>query len=410
MKQGKLLERSLLQALKRAAKAFPCVLLTGPRQVGKSTLLQHFLPDRVHYISLDDYATASAAKADPALFLETLGTPACIDEIQHAPELLRAIKARVDADRRPGTYFLTGSQSFPLMKGVTESLSGRIGVLELGTLSQRELAGAGAKVPAYTPEKPLDVMKGASVCSMEELYMRIWNGGYPGLLCNRNMPRDLFFRSYLQTYIERDVSALSQVGDKGAFQDMLHALATLTGQQLVYSELARAAGVSMPTAKRWVSILETGGIISLLRPYSTKTSKRLTKSPVVHFMDTGFCAWLAGIKSARELSTDRRLSGHILESWVYGQLVRRYANAGDTALFHFYRDANGAEIDLLIERAGTLYPIEVKRSLNPSAADLKSMLRIPLGDKTLAPGVVFCPIQAPLPLGSGNLALPISAI
>ena len=410
MKKGELLERSMLPLVKRAAKAFPCVLLTGARQVGKSTLLQRLMPKGVQYVSLDDYATAAAAKADPAMFLETLGCPACIDEIQYAPELMRAIKARVDAARRPGMYFMSGSQRFGLMKGVTESLAGRIAVLELGTLSQRELAGRGAKVPPYRPDKPLGIMKDAPVCSMAELYKRIWNGGYPGLLCSPNMPRDLFFSSYLQTYIERDVSALTQVADKGAFQDMMYSVADLTGQQLVYSDLARSAGVSMPTAKKWVSILETSGIITLLRPYSTTTSKRLTKAPVLHFMDTGFCCWLAGIKSPQELAEHRKLNGHILESWVFGQLVRRFANAGDSPLLHFYRDANGAEIDLLIERSGTLYPIEVKRSLTPALADLKSMHKIPLGSKSLAPGIVFCPIQSPLPLGNKSLALPISAI
>ncbi|MDO4953998.1 MAG: DUF4143 domain-containing protein [Akkermansia sp.] len=410
MKKGEILERSMLPLVKRAGKAFPCVLLTGARQVGKSTLLQRFLPKGVKYVSLDDFATAAAAKADPAMFLETLGCPACIDEIQHAPELLRAIKARVDAARRPGMYFMSGSQRFGLMEGVTESLAGRIAVLELGTLSQRELTGKGAKVPPYRPEKPLDIMKDAPVCPMAELYKRIWNGGYPGLMCSRGMPRDLFFSSYLQTYIERDVSALTQVADKGAFQDMMYAMADLTGQQLVYSDLARNAGVSMPTVKRWVSILETSGIITLLRPYSTTTPKRLTKSPVLHFMDTGFCCWLAGIKTPQELSMHRKLNGHILESWVFGQLMRRYANCGDMPLMHFYREAKGAEIDLLIERAGTLYPIEVKRSLTPSASDLKAMHGIPLGSRKLAPGVVFCPIQAPLPLGDKNLALPISAI
>lgn len=253
-------------------------------------------------------------------------------------------------------------------------------------------------------------MKDAPVCSMAELYARIWNGGYPGLLCTPGMPRDLFFSSYLQTYIERDVSALTQVADKGAFQDMMYAMADLTGQQLVYSDLARSAGVSMPTAKKWVSILETSGIITLLRPYSTTTPKRLTKAPVLHFMDTGFCSWLAGIKSPQELSEHRKLNGHILVSWVFGQLLRRFYNAGDSPIIHFYRDANGAEIDLLIERAGTLFPIEVKRSLSPSLADLKSMHKIPLGSKSLAPGVVFCPIQSPLPLGNNSLALPISAI
>lgn len=409
MEKGELLERSMLPLVKRAARAFPCVLLTGARQVGKSTLLQRLLPKGVKYVTLDDYATAAAAKADPAMFLETLGCPACIDEIQYAPELMRAIKVRVDAARRPGMYLMSGSQRFGLMKGMTESLAGRIAVLELGTLSQRELAG-GAKVPPYRPEKPLDIMKGAPVCSMAELYRRIWNGGYPGLLCSRNMPRGLFFASYLQTYIERDVSALTQVADKGAFQDMMYAVADLTGQQLVYSDLARNAGVSMPTAKRWVSILETSGIITLLRPYSTTTSKRLTKAPVLHFMDTGFCCWLAGIKSPQELAAHRKLNGHILESWVYGQLMRRFANAGDAVPIHFYRDANGAEVDLLIERAGTLYPIDVKRSLSPTLSDLKGMHKIPLGGKRLAPGVVFCPIQSPLPLGGGNLALPISAI
>lgn len=410
MEQNGYLERSMHHTLETAAAAFPCVLLTGARQVGKSTLLQRILPQGVKYISLDDYAVAQAARRDPALFLELNPPPLCLDEIQYVPELLRAIKVKVDADRRPGMYYMTGSQRFLLMKGVTESLAGRIGVVELYTLSQREACGRGATVPAYDAAHPLSIMEDAPLCPLPGLYERIWRGGYPELYRNADMPRGLFYSSYLKTYLERDVSALAQVGDKGAFQDMMHALAHLTGQQLVYSDLARDAGVSMPTAKRWVSILETSGIITLLRPYSTTTSKRLTKSPVVHFMDTGFCAWLADIHSAQELAEHRRLSGHILETWVFGQLVRRFSNQGQEARLHFFRESNGAEVDLLLESGQTLYPIEVKRTLRPQAEDLKGMHAIPTGRFELGKGVVFCPITTPLPLGDGHLALPITAL
>lgn len=403
-------ERTMRGTLETAAAAFPCVLLTGARQVGKSTLLQRVLPAGVSYVTLDDYAVAQAARRDPALFLEMYGTPLCLDEIQYAPELLRAIKAKVDADRRPGMYYMTGSQRFLLMKGVTESLAGRIGVVELYSLSQREMCGGGEAVPAYDAAQPLDIMENAPICPLSELYVRIWHGGYPELHRNKKMPRDLFFSSYLKTYLERDVSALAQVGDKGAFQDMMHALAHLTGQQLVYSDLARDVGVSMPTVKRWVSILETSGIIILLRPYATTTSKRLTKSPVVHFMDTGFCVWLADIKTPRELAEHRRLNGHILESWVFGQLVRRFSNLGQEVRLHFFRESNGAEVDMLLESGQTLYPIEVKRTLRPQAEDLKGMRAIPTGKRSLGKGVVFCPVTQPLPLGDGHLALPISAL
>lgn len=412
MKNSLYHERSMHDTLETAAAAFPCVLLTGARQVGKSTLLQHLREKGLfeHYVSLDDFAVATAARRDPALFLEMHGCPLCIDEIQYAPELMRAIKARVDADRRPGMYFLTGSQRFLLMKGVTESLAGRVGVVELQTLSQREAANMGVGVPVFDPKTPLGIMERAPLCSLEELYARILRGGYPELCCNPAMPRELFFSSYLKTYIERDVTALTQVGDKGAFQDMMRAAAQLTGQQLVYSDLARDAGVSMPTVKRWISILETSGIITLLRPYSTTTSKRLTKSPVLHFTDTGFCSWLADIHTPQELMNDRRLCGHILESWVFGQLCRRFLNRGIEPRLHFFRESNGAEVDILLEQGRTLYPIEVKRSLNPQLSDLKGMRAIPLGNRTLGKGIVFCPVTQPLPLGDGNLALPISAL
>lgn len=402
--------RSLNKTLLEAAEAFPCVMLTGARQVGKSTLLQAILPAGTTYVTLDDFSTAEAARRDPHLFLEMYGGPLCIDEIQYAPELLRAIKVKVDADRRPGMYYMTGSQRFLMMKDVTETLAGRIGLVELYTLSQREAEKRGENVGVFDAEHPLSIMENAPLCSIEELYRRIWKGGYPELHRNPKMPRDLFFASYLKTYIERDVAALTQVGDKGAFQDMMHAAANLTGQQLVYSDLARDVGVSMPTVKRWVSILETSGIITLLRPYSTTTSKRLTKSPVLHFMDTGLCTWLADIKTPEELAQHRRLSGHILESWVFGQLMRRYCNKGAEPRLHFFRESNGAEVDILLESGQTLYPIEIKRSLSPKLDDLKGMRAIPFGNRRAGKGMVFCPIQQPLPLGEGHIALPISAL
>lgn len=404
--------RTMAAEMIEISRSFPCVLVTGARQVGKSTLLRSLMPVEMRYISLDDYRLAREAQNDPIGFLETYDVPLCIDEVQYAPELLRAIKLRVDAEPgRKGMYWLTGSQRFHLMQGVSESLAGRIGILDLYSFSQAEMVGRAESAPAFScePAAMRDAVNRGHICNITELYERIWLGGYPARVCDSATRAETFFNAYLQTYLERDVQALQQVGDRGAFLALMKSAAARTGQQLVYSDIARDADVSVNTAKKWISILETSGIIHLLQPYHTNTSKRLTKSPKLYFMDTGFCAWMGGWSSP-EVLMNGALSGAILETWVYGQLYRSFVNRGIMPRLSYFRNSNGAEVDFLIEKDGCIYPLEVKRSSSPSLSDLKGVQSIPPGKAEIKPGVVLCTAMELLPLGKGNVAFPISAL
>ncbi len=380
--------------------------------MGKSTLLQSMLPPGMRYITLDDYRLAEHAKTDAIGFLEQYEPPLCIDEIQYAPELLRAIKLRVDAEpRRKGMYWLTGAQRFHLMQGVSESLAGRIGILDMYSFSQAEVTGRAQDAQPFCCEASAmrELVDSCECCSISELYKRIWQGGYPAVVCDSSVHPEHYFSAYLQTYLERDVQALQQVGDRGAFVALMKSAAARTGQQLVYSDIARDADVSVNTAKRWISILETSGIINLLPPYYVNTSKRLAKSPKLYFMDTGFCAWMGGWSSPDTLMNGAQ-TGAILETWVYGQLCRSFTNRGISPRLSYFRDSNGAEVDFLIEKDGCLYPLEVKRGSSPKLSDLKGVGAIPAGKSEIQPGVVLCTAVDFLPLGKGSYAFPISAM
>ena len=404
--------RTMGELVLELSRCFPCVMVTGARQVGKSTLLRSLMPRGMEYVNLDDYRAMSEAKSDPIGFLESRPTPLCIDEIQYVPDLLRAIKLKVD--ERPdemGLYWLTGSQRFHMMKGVTESLAGRVGVLELSTYSQAEAEGRGIGVPAFSPvvEEMKARVASAGVCSLPKLYERIWKGGYPALVSRPYTTPESYFSSYVQTYIERDVAALSQVGNRTAFMAFMQSAAARTGQQLVYSDIARDAGVSVNTARNWISILETSGIVNLLPPYHVNTTKRLAKSPKLYFMDTGLCSWLIGW-STPELLQNGAMNGAMLETWVYGQLVRSFRNVGQQPRLCYYRTGSGAEIDFLLERDGCIYPLEVKRSSSPTLGDLRAVADIPPGRAKLCPGIVLCSSPEMFSLGHGSYAFPISAL
>ncbi len=403
------LERTMRAKVEELSRFFPCVLVTGARQVGKSTLLKEMMPEGMRYISLDDYLEADRARKDPIGFLEQYGEPLCIDEVQYAPELFRAIKMRVDANRRPGMYWLTGSQRFHLMSGVSESLAGRIGIVELFSLSRQESCGLGLGVPAFDPERVSDMVCSGTLCNIHDLYTGIWRGGYPQMAQQTALPRDAFFDAYVQTYVERDVQALSQVGNRSAFVRLMRSAALRTGQQLVYSDLARDAEVSPKTAAAWVSILETSGIVTLLEPYHVNSTKRLAKTPKLYFMDTGLCSWLAGWQNP-DMMMQSTYAGAILETWVFGQLMRRFANAGIRPRISYFRNLDGGEVDFLLEQNGRIYPMEVKRSSSPSSADLKWARSIPPGQALLMPGIVFCTAERFVPMADGACGFPISAL
>lgn len=409
MKEAIVYQRSLQQKVQQLSDFFPCVLVTGARQVGKSTLLRSMLPPDMGYVTLDDYVEAERARQDPRGFLERHGTPLCIDEIQYAPELLRAIKMRVDENRRPGMYWLTGSQRFEMMKGVTESLAGRIGIVELLSMSQQEILSRGEQAVPLEPENIQDMLIPEAVCDTRDLFYRIWRGGYPQLIQYPNMPPQDFFNSYLQTYIERDVQALSQIGNKSAFVKFMRSAALRTGQQLIYSDLAKDAEVSPKTIAAWISILQASGIVSLLEPYHSNELKRPVKSPKLYFLDTGLCCWLTGCDDVETLISSH-LSGAMLETWVYGQLLRNFTNRGIRPHLYYFRDRNGAEVDFVLEKNRCLYPFEVKQSTRPVLSDLKGIAKIPPGQLTLKSGVIFCTATHTEQLPNGALTFPISSL
>lgn len=401
--------RTLATKVMALHRVFPCVLVTGARQVGKSTMLRSLLPEGMRYVTLDHELMRMRAGEDPMGFLEEMGSPLCIDEVQYEPRLLRAIKMRVDVTGEPGQYWLTGSQRFHLMQGVSESLAGRVGVVELYTLSQSEMAGKGSSAEPFEPES-FKTRIGAPVCDISALYDRIWKGGYPRMFKYEGMTPEDYFSAYLNTYIARDIRALTQVGDTNAFMRFLQSAAARTSQQLVYADLAKDADVSPNTVKKWISVLETSGVVDILQPYYVNTSKRLVKSPKLYFNDTGFCSWLGGWQNARVLQQGA-MAGPMLETWVYGQLRRSFANRGIRANLTYYRNNNGAEVDFLLEQNGKIYPMEVKRSSSPRPGDLSGVATIPAAPGVqVQPGIVLCTATEILPLGKGMYAYPISMI
>ena len=401
--------RTMAAKVQELSRSFPCVMVTGARQVGKSTLLRSLLPEGMRYVTLDDERALARAQEDPIGFLEECGSPLCIDEVQYEPRLLRAIKLRVDETGDSGQYWLTGSQRFHLMKGACESLAGRIGLVELYSLSQSEVAGRGGSAEPFYPEE-IKKRLSAPACDISELYERIWRGGYPRLYRYADTTQEDYFSAYLHTYITRDVRALTQVGDTSAFMRFMRSVAARSGQQLVYADLARDADVSPNTAKNWLSVLETSGVVDILPPYYVNTSKRLAKSPKVYFADTGFCSWLGGWDTPRSLMYGA-MAGPMLETWVYGQLRRSFVNRGIRPRLSYYRSGNGAEIDFVLEMNGKLYPLEVKRSSSPKLTDLRAAETMPLPPGAeLQPGVVLCTATEILPLGKGCYAYPASMI
>lgn len=405
----KYIERSIGNIISEVNDFFPCLLLTGARQVGKSTLLKEVMPKGMTYITLDDFQLADFARKDPIGFLDTYGSPLCIDEVQYVPDLFRAIKLKIDADRKPGMYWLTGSQRFSMMKGVSESLAGRIGIIDMYTLSQQEAYGSSANT-GFTPATPSENFSSASVCHLEELYKRILRGGYPELEIQKRLTTERYFQSYLQSYVERDVRQLTQVGDQAAFVRLMRSAAMRTGQQLVYSDLARDAGISPKTATAWVSVLQASGIVELVEPYYVNTTKRLAKTPKLYFTDTGLCSYLAGWRDTKQMQ-ESAFAGAILETWAYGQLIRRYTNHGTRPTITYYRNLDGEEVDFVLEENGGVYPLEVKRSSTPRDEDLRWCRKIPV-----AP---WAELKAPIllytgttlrPMPHGAVAFPISGL
>lgn len=396
-------KRTLSESLEKATKTFPVVFITGPRQVGKTTILEHCSQDDRTYVSLDDPQIRFFAKNDPALFFQRYKTPILIDEIQYAPELFSYIKMIVDKEKKSGLFWLTGSQQFHLMKNISESLAGRVAILDLQGLSQSEKYNK----PLHPPFLPANNLEKVAEMDLKSVYEVILKGSYPALYAQKDIDRVLFYSSYLRTYLERDVRDLLKISDEQKFITFLKVAAARTGQLLNYADIARDVDVSQNTVKSWISILQTSGLIYLLHPYYTNITSRVIKTPKLYFLDTGLCCYLAGWNNSETLETSA-MSGAIFETYVVSEIIKSYWHNGKQIQIYFYRDKEKKEIDVLIEENGILYPIEIKKSANPTIKDIKNFSILNSISKTRGLGAVICFSNNYLPLTSDVIVIPVS--
>ncbi len=396
-------KRTLSESLQKASGTFPIVFVTGPRQVGKTTLLEHCSQDDRTYVSLDDPQIRAFAKNDPALFFQRYKAPLLIDEVQYAPELFSYIKMIADKEKKTGLFWLTGSQQFHLMKNISESLAGRVAILDLQGLSQCEKFNK----PFRLPFLPANNLESVADLDLKSVYDIILKGSYPALYAQEDIDRRLFYSSYLRTYLERDVRDLLKISDEQKFVTFLRVAAARTGQLLNYADIARDVDVSQNTIKSWISILQTSGLIHLLQPYYTNITSRAIKTPKLYFLDTGLCCYLTGWNSSETLEASL-MSGAIFETYVVSEIIKSYWHNGKQAQIYFYRDKEKKEIDVLIEENGILYPIEIKKSANPTIKDIKNFSILNSISKTKGQGAVICFSNNYLPLTSDVMTIPVS--
>ena len=401
------ISRSLEKVVAQVTEEYPVVLVTGPRQVGKTTMLQKLMEgtDR-SYVSLDDLNERSLAKTDPEMFLQLHKPPVLIDEVQYAPELFTYIKIHVDKTHKPGDFWLTGSQVFKLMQGVQESLAGRVAVLSMTSLSQAEIDGA-ATAP-FTVE--LDVLSarkiGRTPKDTPAIFERIFNGSMPAIVSGQTTNRQIFYSSYLSTYIERDVRELFNSIDSLKFLRFMTAVAARCSGMLNVAEIALDADISQAQAKAWLQILETLGIIFYLHPYSNNLLKRLVKTPKLYFYDTGLVSYLTKWSSAEVLESGA-MNGAILENYVVSEVAKSYLNCGVEPYMYYYRDKDMKEIDIVLEHDGILNPIEIKKTANPGTELTRVFAVLDKGAVPRGNGAIICMKPELSAIDRSNFIVPI---
>lgn len=402
--------RQIQPLLRSLIKQFPSVLVTGPRQVGKSTLLKQ-LGEEYQYVTFDDPILLAQARNDPSLFMLNHQGKLILDEVQYAPELFSSMKLEIDKQKISGLYLLSGSQAFHLMQNVTESLAGRIAVLKLQGFSLREIQQLDFYSP-FIPTKNYIIEREKQQQTVENIW-QIIHQGYMPRLYEQETNWEIYYASYVSTYIERDVRALSNVSDVTDFTRFMVAIAARSGELLNYSNVAQEVGVSVDTIKRWTTILETSGIIYLLKPYSHNHLKRAIKTPKVYMLDTGLMAWLTKWLTPETISQGAK-SGQFFETFVVSEIIKSFYNNGIEPPIYFYRDTNQKEIDLLIEYDRTLYPIEIKTSASPDKKMAKafSILKdnLPQEEIRIATGVIINQYPKRMWLAEDLVALPVSMI
>ncbi len=401
--------RELERKFLKANNFFKVVLVTGARQVGKTTMLKHLAVDRT-YVSMDNYMARSLAQSDPVLFFQTYKPPILIDEVQKAPQLFEQIKVICDATDEPGLIWLTGSQQFSMMKQIRESLAGRICILQLYSLSAREKAGVVFDSELDFSLETLQArQRKVPKNNVIQVFNHIWEGGMPQIQGVDDEIRQEYWNSYVDTYLMRDIAEVGGITDTVSFRNFLVGCSALVGEQVNYATLAQSAGISQSTAKIWLNVLVGLNIVYLLYPYSNNELKRLTKTPKLYFCDTGLCAFLSMWLTPYTLRVGAA-SGHYYENYVVMELVKNYAYSKSKVNITYLRDSNSKEIDLLIEENNTIHPLEIKKSALPDKREIKKYDIIDKTSLHRGHGGIICMCEEPMPIDENNCFIPSNLI
>ena len=408
----KYINRTIEKEIFEASKYYPVVMVCGQRQVGKSTMLNHIKEPNRRFVSFDDLNARRLALEDPDLFFDVYKYPLIIDEFQKVPSILEKIKEIVDrlaleGKDNNGLFWLTGSQKFKMMKNISESLAGRVSIYELSSLSFNEIYEVDDK-GVFTPN--IDVLKERQPIplNVNEVFKNIFRGGMPRIITN-GINREKYYSNYITTYIERDIREMEAVGKLNEFYDFLVFMASRTAQELHYDEIAKKIGISAPTAKEWVSILERSGLIFILRPYYKDITSRLVKTPKVYFLDTGLASYLCRWLTPETLANGN-MDGAMLETYVVSEIVKSYYNHGkEINNLYYYRDFDKKEIDLLVVEDNNIYPIEIKKNKSPNHPD-KNFSVLNKFNMNIKPGLVICLADELMPINKDCWLCPISLI
>lgn len=407
------IQRDIENVFLKLNKQYSAILITGPRQVGKTTMLQNLMESESknrEYVSLDDLNERALAKNDPAMFFQVHKTPILIDEVQYAPKLFSYIKIEIDKNHNPGDFWLTGSQLFKLMNGVQESLAGRVALLHLSPMSANEIYRNENPEPFETNFEALsNKQKNELSVTLPDMYKRIWKGGMPALVSGKYDDREIYYSSYISTYLERDVKNLSGAIDSLKFMNFITSVAARVGQMINFKSIADDCDIDQSTSKNWLRILETLGIIFYLRPYSNNILKRLVKTPKVYFYDTGLVCYLTKWSNS-ETAMNGAMSGELLENYAISEILKSYQNSGREPSLYYYRDKDMREIDLIIEKDGKLYPLEIKKTASPDKRLIRVFEMINKPPLIKGTGAVLCMAEKLGAFSSENLIIPVSLI